>query len=124
MIGTHHIGASTDQAQQAIAAEAVRIVKSFKETGQVPNVVNKADRPAATHMLTVRHKNCPGVLAAVIGAISKAEINIQDMENIIYEGGEAAIARIRLQTQPSAATIQAVEFGSPHIIGTELVTLD
>src|SRR6266446_4468900 len=36
--GTHHIGASTDQAQEAIAAETVRIVQSFKETGQVPNV--------------------------------------------------------------------------------------
>ena len=38
--GTHHIGASTDQAQEAIAAETVRIVQAFKETGQVPNAVN------------------------------------------------------------------------------------
>ena len=34
--GTHHIGASTDQAQEAIAAETVRIVASFRETGQGP----------------------------------------------------------------------------------------
>ena len=40
--GTHHIGASTDQAQEAIAAETVRIVRSYKETGRVPNVVNLA----------------------------------------------------------------------------------
>jgi D-3-phosphoglycerate dehydrogenase / 2-oxoglutarate reductase len=38
--GTHHIGASTDQAQEAIAAETVRIVKSFKDTGIAPNAVN------------------------------------------------------------------------------------
>jgi D-3-phosphoglycerate dehydrogenase len=38
--GTHHIGASTDQAQEAIAAETVRIVKSFKDTGVAPNAVN------------------------------------------------------------------------------------
>lgn len=37
---THHIGASTDQAQEAVAAETVRIVKVFGETGQAPNVVN------------------------------------------------------------------------------------
>ena len=43
--GTHHIGASTDQAQEAIAAETVRIVRTFKETGKVPNVVNLARRP-------------------------------------------------------------------------------
>ncbi len=38
--GTHHIGASTEQAQDAIAAETVRIVKSFIETGRAPNAVN------------------------------------------------------------------------------------
>src|ERR1039458_8880605 len=32
--GTHHIGASTDQAQEAIAAETVRIVRAFEETGK------------------------------------------------------------------------------------------
>jgi len=58
--GTHHIGASTDQAQEAIAAETVRIVKSYKETGRVPNVVNLARRTPATHMLVVRHRDRPG----------------------------------------------------------------
>ncbi len=38
--GTHHIGASTDQAQEAIAGETVRIVKEFKNTGRAPNAVN------------------------------------------------------------------------------------
>ena len=38
--GTHHIGASTDQAQEAIAAETVRIVRQFMETGTAPNAVN------------------------------------------------------------------------------------
>ena len=38
--GTHHTGASTDQAQEAIAAETVRIVKVFKGTGVAPNRVN------------------------------------------------------------------------------------
>jgi D-3-phosphoglycerate dehydrogenase / 2-oxoglutarate reductase len=40
--GTHHIGASTDQAQEAVAAETVRIVRSFAETGHVQNAVNSA----------------------------------------------------------------------------------
>jgi D-3-phosphoglycerate dehydrogenase / 2-oxoglutarate reductase len=48
LYGTHHIGASTDQAQEAIAAETVRIVKEFRETGQVPNVVNLARRTPAS----------------------------------------------------------------------------
>ena len=37
---THHIGASTDQAQEAVAAETVRIVAVFKDTGEAPNRVN------------------------------------------------------------------------------------
>jgi D-3-phosphoglycerate dehydrogenase / 2-oxoglutarate reductase len=40
VIGTHHIGASTDQAQDAIAQETIRIVQVFKDTGQPPNAVN------------------------------------------------------------------------------------
>ncbi|MEO7271908.1 MAG: NAD(P)-dependent oxidoreductase, partial [Vicinamibacterales bacterium] len=32
--GTHHIGGSTDQAQEAIAAETVRIIRRYKETGR------------------------------------------------------------------------------------------
>src|SRR5206468_340255 len=60
--GTHHIGASTDQAQEAIAAETVRIVLAFKTTGKVPNVVNLASKTPATHTLIVRHCDRPGVL--------------------------------------------------------------
>src|SRR2546421_1435986 len=81
--GTHHIGASTDQAQEAIATETVRIIQSFKETGQVPNVVNLARRTPATHRLVVRHRDRPGVLAQVLDAIKAEQINVQEMENIV-----------------------------------------
>jgi len=37
---THHSGASTDQAQQAVADETVRLVRVFKETGRLDNCVN------------------------------------------------------------------------------------
>jgi D-3-phosphoglycerate dehydrogenase len=37
---THHSGASTDQAQNAVAAEVVRIVKVFRESGRFENAVN------------------------------------------------------------------------------------
>ena len=69
--GTHHIGASTDQAQEAIAAEVVRIVASFTDTGRVPNVVNLARRTPATHVLVIRHRDRPGVLAHVFSTSGK-----------------------------------------------------
>ena len=105
LYGTHHIGASTDQAQEAIAAETVRIIREFKETGKVPNVVNLAARTPATHVLTVRHRDRPGVLAQVLAAVRAAEINVQEMENIIFEGAEAAIARINLEAAPPEDTL-------------------
>ncbi|MEA2553701.1 MAG: D-3-phosphoglycerate dehydrogenase / 2-oxoglutarate reductase [Fimbriimonadaceae bacterium] len=43
---THHIGASTDQAQEAVAMEVVRIVSNFQATGHAPNVVNNVPATA------------------------------------------------------------------------------
>jgi D-3-phosphoglycerate dehydrogenase len=114
--GTHHIGASTDQAQEAIAAETVRIIQSFKETGQVPNVVNLAQRTPATHRLVVRHRDRPGVLAQVLDAIKAEHINVQEMENIVFEGAEAAVARINLDKAPSQANLDRLRAGNEDII--------
>jgi D-3-phosphoglycerate dehydrogenase len=121
--GTHHVGASTDQAQEAIAAETVRIIQSFKETGQVPNVVNLAQRTPATHRLVVRHRDRPGVLAQVLDAIKAEHINVQEMENIVFEGAEAAVARINLDKAPSSATLDRLGAGNADIIELNLLTL-
>jgi len=121
--GTHHIGASTDQAQEAIAAETVRIIQSFKETGQVPNVVNLAQRTPATHRLVVRHRDRPGVLAQVLDAIKAERINVQEMENIVFEGAEAAVARINLDKAPSTEILDRLRAGNEDIIQLDLLTL-
>jgi len=121
--GTHHIGASTDQAQEAIAAESVRIIQTFKETGKVPNVVNLARRSAATHTLVVRHLDRPGVLASVLDAIKAANINVQEMENVVFEGAEAAVARINLDNAPNAESLEKLKAGNINIIELSLIEL-
>lgn len=121
--GTHHIGASTDQAQEAIAAETVRIIRTFRDTGKVPNVVNLARKTAATHMLVVRHRDRPGVLAHVFDALRAAHLNVQETENIIFDGAEAAVARINLGGEPPAATREAIRTGHPDVLDVQLVTL-
>jgi D-3-phosphoglycerate dehydrogenase / 2-oxoglutarate reductase len=40
VVGTHHVGASTDQAQTAVAEEVIRIVKVFKDSSRWENKVN------------------------------------------------------------------------------------
>src|SRR5947207_3086198 len=121
--GTHHIGASTDQAQEAIATEAVRIIKSFKETGQVPNVVNLAAHTPATHRLVVRHRDRPGVLAQVLDALKAEQINVQEMENIVFEGAEAAVARINLDKSVSGDTLEGLRSDNEDIIELDLLEL-
>jgi D-3-phosphoglycerate dehydrogenase len=123
LYGTHHIGASTDQAQEAIAAETVRIVQEFKSTGKVPNVVNLAQRTPATHRLVVRHLDRPGVLAGVLEALKAEQINVQEMENIVFEGAAAAVARINLDNAPSEQTLRQLEASSPDIIELDLLKL-
>jgi D-3-phosphoglycerate dehydrogenase / 2-oxoglutarate reductase len=121
--GTHHIGASTDQAQEAIAAETVRIISAFKETGKVPNVVNLADRTPATHLLVVRHQDRPGVLAYVLNEIKAANINVQQMENVVFAGAEAAVARIELDGALEQATVDRIRAGASDIIEINLIAL-
>ena len=121
--GTHHIGASTEQAQEAIGAETVRIIRTFLQTGQVPNVVNLARTTPATCALVVRHLDRPGVLAGVLDAIRVAEINVQEMENIIFEGAQAAVARIHLETAPGPDVIARIQASSPHILEVSLIAL-
>jgi len=118
--GTHHVGASTAQAQNAIAMEAVRIIATFRDTGVVPHCVNRARKSSATCMLTVRHRNRPGVLAKVFDVLSEARINVEEMENVLYEGHEAACARIQLATAPSPAHLAEINSRCSDILGLEL----
>jgi len=79
--GTHHIGASTEQAQEAIAAETVRIIQTFKATGHVPNVVqSRAAHSRQRTCSSSRHLDRPGVLAGILDGLRASEINVQEME--------------------------------------------
>lgn len=94
--GTHHIGASTDEAEEAVGEEVVRIVAAYRAGHAIPNCVNLATRTPATHLLVVRHADRVGVLASVLAVLREAGVNVQDMQNIIFSGGGAACARIAM----------------------------
>jgi D-3-phosphoglycerate dehydrogenase len=121
--GTHHIGASTDQAQEAIAAETVRIIRTYKDTGKVPNVVNLCKLTPATHMLVVRHRDKHGELAHVFEYLRVAQLNVQETENIIFDGAQAAVARINLDGAPSPRALDAMQSGNADILDLQLVKL-
>jgi D-3-phosphoglycerate dehydrogenase len=121
--GTHHIGASTEQAQEAIAEEAIRIIETFIKTGVVLNCVNLATRTTAKWQLTVRHYDRVGVLAFVMDKIRRAQINIQEVENVIFDGGKAASCRIALDQQLAPDLLQAIKGENGDIIDLQLLQI-
>jgi D-3-phosphoglycerate dehydrogenase len=122
--GTHHIGASTEQAQEAIAAETVRVVREYKNTGKVPNVVNLATRTPASHSLVVRHRDRPGVLAHVFDHLRASNLNVQETENVIFEGAEAAVARINLDGAPPPDLLRTIQQGNQDILSLHVIEIE
>lgn len=112
---TPHIGASTDQASEAIAEEVVRIIKAYKETGKPLNGVNIREKTSAQYNLVVRHYNKVGVLAGVLDELRNEGINIEEMENTIFEGSSAASCSLKLDDKPSANTINKIGAGDDVI---------
>ncbi len=124
VIATPHIGASTAQAQEAVAAEAVRVVLHYRATGEVPNVVNVSLRSPAKHLLVVRHLNRVGVLSHVFAALKDADINVEETENIVFKGANACIARIAIDAAPPGDVLASLTTDNPDILGTSLVPLE
>ena len=119
---THHVGASTDEATEAIGMEAARVILAYAATGRVQNGVNLAEQTPATHLLTVRHLDRVGVLAGVLGVLREAGWNVQEMENLIFQGAEAACARIRFDGDPDETTLERIR-EQEHVIAAKAIPL-
>ncbi|MCC6216199.1 MAG: D-3-phosphoglycerate dehydrogenase [Polyangiaceae bacterium] len=120
---TPHIGASTDTAQLDIATECVRILRSFMVSGEVPNVVNIAVASRARYQLVVRFRDKVGALANVLGVLKRHGLNVQELDNTVFEGGRAGCAKIRLDTRPAEACLQEIMAFSDEVIHVQLVQL-
>ena len=122
VVGTHHIGASTEQAQRAIAQGVVEIIDAFQR-GEVLNCVNLAPTRLGTCTLHVRHFDRVGVLAAVFDILRRREINVEQMENRIFAGGNAAVATIDVGDDLPRELL--AQIGSiPDVIHVSVVTAE
>ena len=106
--GTHHIGASTDQASEAIGSAVIETILHWDKHGKPINCVNLIQNTAADHLMIIRHADKVGVLAGILNLLRTDRHNIQEMENIIFEGGEAACVRIQLVGHPSPKLIDTI----------------
>jgi len=120
---THHIGASTEQAQDAVASETVRILKNYISQGIVDNWVNRCKKTKAMWQLVVRHYDKPGVLANVLNELKSDGINIEEVENVIFEGEKTACCTIRLDSKPSDRAIAQIGSRTSEVINATLIDL-
>jgi D-3-phosphoglycerate dehydrogenase len=89
-----HLGASTEEAEDAAAAMAAETIREYLETGTVRNSVNFPNtnlpiRPEGSVRISVVNTNKPGVLASITEMFAKANLNIiqqinQSRGNIAY----------------------------------------
>jgi len=122
VVATHHIGASTAQAQAAVAAGVVEIVDAFA-AGEARNCVNLAPRGLGSATLTVRHVDKVGVLARVLELLREAGLNVEHMQNRIFAGGAAAVATIDVAGAVPTELTAALD-AIPEVLGTSLAAID
>jgi D-3-phosphoglycerate dehydrogenase len=120
--GTPHIAAATDQAQLSIAAETVRIIRSFLLEGAVPNVVNVSSSSAALFQLVIRMADKIGTFAHVLGVLKRHGINVEGVTNTVFEGGGAACAKLRLVSRPTEACLAEIR-AFEEVLHLDLVSL-
>ena len=63
---------------------------------------------------------CP---RAFVRAPAPANLNVQETENIVFEGAQAAVARINLDGEPSAALCDKIKSGNAHVLDLQVVAL-
>ncbi len=120
---TPHMGASTAQAQDAIARETIRIIHEFRRHGHVPNCVNLCARSPAEYQLLVRHLDRVGVLANVLTVLKTHEINAEEMENTVFEGARAAVCKIKVSARPSEQALAEIRARRDEVFHVELIQL-
>ncbi|TWT41101.1 D-3-phosphoglycerate dehydrogenase [Phycisphaerae bacterium RAS1] len=122
VIGTQHIGALTDQARDATAAEAVRVIRKFLVSGECANCLNLLDRTPATWQLVLRVRDQVGVMASILDAIRADGINAEEITSRVFTGAKAASCIIAIDERPSREALDAIR-ALPDVLHLELRAL-
>ena len=114
VVATHHVGASTEQAQAAVAAGTIDVIDAYRR-GSMIHCVNMEEVPARAATLTIRHLDRVGVLAAVLAILRGANLNVSNMSNKIFAGAKAAVATIDVTHVPSGELLARIR-AHEHVI--------
>lgn len=112
---THHIGASTEQAQNAVAEEAINIILDFINSGVIQHWVNRSRVTDSHYQLVVKHFDKPGVLASIMDVLRQGQINIEEVENIIFDGGVVACCTMKLKESATNDMLNTIR-NNPNVL--------
>lgn len=118
VVGSHHIGASTTQAQESVADGVLEVIASF-DRGQPLNCMNLVLEPQGARTLCIRHLDQVGVLAKVLNVLGQSKLNVQQMQNQVFEGDKAAVATINVHGAVTTTTLDELRAIPEVISATE-----
>lgn len=123
--GSHHIGASTKQAETAIGLEALRMILMYANTSKVDagNLVNMQNKSNAKHAVVVRHSG--NALTALLVKLSEKGCRVHEVENKAFKDGAAFLATVYADCEnPGCLNEVVAEMASVEgVVNSKLVNL-
>lgn len=104
-----HLGASTPESEDNCAVMAARELRDYLESGVIVNSVNfpNCELPWSTATrLCIIHRNSPGILTQITGAVSAEGLNVENMTN--KSKGDYAYTLVDVDGTPAAATVEHI----------------
>jgi D-3-phosphoglycerate dehydrogenase len=89
----------------------------------VPNCVNVARKSPAKARIVVRHFDKVGVLANVLDTIREAGINVEEVQNTVFEEARAACCAIQLDEPPPPELLERIRARRDEVISVDAFDL-
>ena len=110
IVALPHLGASTPESEENCAVMAAEQLKDYLLNGNIKNSVNLPDVElprVGGNRICVLHRNVPGMLSGITGAVSDASLNI---ENLVNKGrGEIAYTMLDVSGNVGGAVVARLQ---------------
>lgn len=100
----------------------MNIILKFINSGVIAHWVNRSHPPKTHFQLAVKHYDKPGVLANIMEVIKNQDMNVEQVENIIFDGGLVALCTMKLNNPLSSDTLTEIK-NCPEVMTVSHVAL-